>query len=187
MKKVKINLSPKKLTVFDENFNKVLGYLPLLALLVLFFVLVVGLVGAASSVKSRQHNNLKTVWQEWEPRHRELLDIKRGISTSKRHLKNLQNLVVSQNRGVYLLEGLLVALPENIWLESLHFKGDSTELSGYIVSWEEDSLVSLKKFIDNLQKERKFQELFARINIKDTKKINFRGREITQFFLECKK
>lgn len=187
MKKININLNPKKADNLSGIFAKALNYTPLLVLAVIFFALVLGAVETVSRVKSGRHKNLNDVWRQWEPKHREIVNVKREISALERQGKQIGELMLPQVDGIVLLEGLSSFLPDNIWLESLRFKDNSAQIRGYIVRWEEDTLASLEKFINRLREDESFKDNFKEVNIRDTQRVSFRGREVTQFFLEWKK
>ncbi len=187
IKKININLNPNKQNGIEEGFAKVLSYTPLLILLLLFFLLVTGVIEVVSQAKMSQKKRLSGVWQEWEPRHRDLMSLRRDTSALKRQKKEIKGVVSSEDTGIIFLEKVGSYLPENIWLDNLRFTEGLAQINGYIVRWEEDTLASLEKFINTLQEDESFQERFRQTNIRDTKRIMFRGKEVTQFFLECRK
>lgn len=187
MKKIKINLNPRKVDDSGGSFARALNYTPLLLLAVIFFALIFGVVEVVSQVKARRYKNISLTWQEWEPKHREIVNMKREISALERQEKRLEELMFAQDAGIILLEGLFSFLPDNIWLESLRFGGNSAQIRGYIVRWEEDALSSLEKFINNLMEDKDFKDNFKEVNVRETQRVRFRGREVTQFFLEWKK
>lgn len=186
MKKLKINLSPNKPTNLDENFSKILNYLPLLILGVVFFAFILGVFEIATFVKARQLNSLEKVWQDWEPKHNEMSGIKQRRLALRREKQDLKEITSPQDKS-FLLEAIFTVIPKNIWLQRVDYLQDSVKISGYILRWEEDTIASLESFIGGLQEFKSLFEQFNTISIKDAKTIDFRGREVTQFFLECKK
>ncbi len=186
MKKLKINLNPKKLTIFEQGFASVLNYLPLLILLVVFFSLVIGGIKAISLARTRQQSYLERSWQEWEPKYDQITSIKRRVSFLENQQEKLKKITSPKKTGIILLESVFFALPKNIWLEDFYFEDKLVQMKGYVVRWEQDSLASLEEFIGRLRAKKEFKEKFQKIDFK-TRKTDFRGREVTQFFIECKK
>ncbi len=187
MKRIKIDLNPKKSTVFGENFGKFLSYTPLLALVVVFFALLAVGIGVFSLVKAKQYDNYREMWQQWEPKGQQLIAVKRKLSSLKKEQKKIEEVVFPDITGLGLLEGVFSALSKNIWLEKLYFRKNMGNIKGYVVEWEKNPLVSLEGFINRLQQDEIFSKKFKKIEIQDTKNVNFNGAETTQFVLECRK
>lgn len=187
MKKVQINLNPKKLAAVDEKLKKVFAYSPALMLLVVFFALLITIIGLVAAARSRRYSKLEDAWARWEPKYSQVLEKKSAINNLRQEKRNLEEAFFSQEAGIILLEGLFSALPKNIWLSKLDFQNELVEIEGYALEWEEGALTSLRNFINALQENEKFQDRFGEARIKDTGSLDFRGREVTQFFLECKK
>ncbi|MCF7887259.1 MAG: hypothetical protein K9L71_02470 [Candidatus Omnitrophica bacterium] len=187
MKKIKINLNPKKPAIFDQGLEKALDYIPLLILLVIFFALLVGGVGLFSLTKAAKYNHYKNIWKKWESRSNQLAEIKRNRASLERELDRIKDVVTPGYTGVALLNSLFSALSKNIWFKNIFFEQKITKVEGYVVVWDKDPIVSLENFINNLQESEDFSKRFGRISIKDTKRINFNGVEVTQFIIECRK
>jgi Tfp pilus assembly protein PilN len=187
MKKIKINLNPRKPAIFDQGLGKVLDYIPLLMLLVVFFALLIGGIGLFSLTKAARYNHYQNIWKKWEAKSNQLAEIKRNRINLERDFNRIKDVVTPEYTGVTLLNNLFSALSKNIWFKNISFEQKMLEIEGYVVVWDKDPIVSLENFINNLQKNEDFSKKFKKINIKDTKKINFNGVEVTQFIIECKK
>ncbi|MFO8053287.1 MAG: hypothetical protein R6U54_04970 [Candidatus Omnitrophota bacterium] len=187
MKKIKINLNPKKPAMLDQGLGKALDYTPLLVLLVVFFALLVSGVGLFSLINATKYNNYEKLWKNWESKSNQLTKIKGNMSGLKREFNKISEVVTPQHTGVILLNSVFSALPKNIWLKSILFEQEITKVEGYVVEWDKDSLASLEDFINGLQENEGFSKKFTTIDIKDTERINFNGVEVTQFIIECKK
>ncbi|MCF7870674.1 MAG: PilN domain-containing protein [Candidatus Omnitrophica bacterium] len=187
MKKIAINLNPKKPDTFNQGLEKILDYTPLLAFLVIFFALIAGSVGAFSLVKAKKYNGYQNIWKKWEPKNNKLTKIKANLSGLKKESRKVEKAITPAYTGVNLLNSFFSALPKNIWLKNLHFTQKMINVEGYIVEWDKDSLASLENFIESLKANENFLQEFKRIDIKDTKKTDFNGVEVTQFIIECKK
>ncbi|MCF7873449.1 MAG: PilN domain-containing protein [Candidatus Omnitrophica bacterium] len=187
MKKLKINLNPRKPAVFGQGLGKVLDYIPLLILLVVFFALLVSGIGLFSLTKAAKYNGYKKIWKKWEPKSNQLADIKRDLSSLQREFNRIKDVLIPEYTGVMLLNSMFSALPKNIWFKNINFEQKAVEFEGYILKWDKDSLASLEDFINNLQENESFSKEFKTIDIKDTKRTNFNGVEVTQFIIKCKK
>jgi Tfp pilus assembly protein PilN len=187
MKKIKINLNPKKPAIFDQGLGKALDYTPLLILLVIFFALLVVGAGLFSLTKAARYNHYQNIWKKWESKSDQLVEIKRNRASLEREFNRIKDVVTPGYTGVTLLNSLFSALPKNIWFKNIFFQQKIIEVEGYVVAWDKDPIVSLENFINNLQKSEGFSKKFEKIAIKDTKKTNFNGVEVTQFIIECKK
>ncbi|MCF7869602.1 MAG: PilN domain-containing protein [Candidatus Omnitrophica bacterium] len=187
MKKIKINLNPRKPTIFDQGLGKALDYIPLLILLVIFFALLVGGIGLFSLTKAARYNHYRNIWKKWESRSSQLDEIKDNRDSLERELSRIKDVVAPKYTGITLLNNLFSALPKNIWFKNVFFEQEAIKVEGYIVAWDEDPIVSLENFINNLQESEDFSKKFERMSIKDTKRTNFNGVEVTQFIIECKK
>lgn len=187
MKKIKINLNPKKPAAFEQGFGKILDYTPLLILLVIALGLIIGAVAIFSGIKARQYSNYQKIWQEWKPKNNELVNVKRKISGLKKTSEKIKEVMLPDNTGKDLLKSLFAALSENIWFKKVQFENDKVDIEGYVLEWEKNPLVSLENFINQLQADQYFSKKFTNIDIKDTKSITFNGQEATQFIIECRK
>lgn len=185
MKKIKINLNPKKPATFEQGFGKILNYTPLLILLVTFFALVVIGVGVFSLAKAKEYNNYQSRWEEWEPKNKQLIEVKQELSGLEKTSEKIKEVLAPENTGIVLLESIFSSLPKNIWFKKLHFEKSLVNIQGYVVEWEKNPLASLENFINQLQKDKNFSKRFTKISIKDTKNINFNGVETTQFTIKC--
>jgi Tfp pilus assembly protein PilN len=187
MKKITINLNPKKSDTFNQGLEKALDYTPLLVFLVIFFALVTGSIGLLSSAKANKYNSYQSIWKKWQPKNNKLVEIKRSLSGLKKEFHKTEKATNPRYTGVTLLNGLFSALPKNIWFKNLRFDQKMVSIEGYIVEWDKDPLTSLENFIENLKTDKRFLEEFQKIDIKDTKRTGFNGVEVTQFIIECKK
>lgn len=187
MKKIAINLNPKKPDTFNQGLEKVLDYIPLLIFLVIFFALAAGSIGLFSLAKAKKYNNYQSIWEKWESKDNELTKIKRNLAGLKKESRKIEKVITPSYTGVTLLNGLFSALPKNIWFKNLRFDQKMISIEGYIVEWDKDPLTSLEHFIENLKTDKNFLQGFQKIDIKDTQKTDFNGVEVTQFSIECKK
>jgi hypothetical protein len=84
-----------------------------------------------------------------------------------------------------IFEDIFSSLPKNIWFNNISLKKDILDIRGYVVKLDEDYLVSLEKFINNLKAKQNFSSRFKKINIKDSQKNDFHGAEVLEFYIEC--
>jgi len=182
MEKIIINLNPKKT---DNKLDIVLFYQSLLKEFIKIFSFLVFLFFILIFINNLRYYNYKKNYKILEPDFNKINDIKKELSILEKKVSELRNIATPKIFISNILEDIYLSLPENIWLEDLSYK-NLINIKGYVVKLNEDPLISVNKFINNLQK-RNFYKIFNKINIKDSKKTNFYGVEVLEFSLQCAK
>ncbi|MCK5288166.1 MAG: hypothetical protein KAJ79_03820, partial [Candidatus Omnitrophica bacterium] len=60
-------------------------------------------------------------------------------------------------------------------------------IKGFVVKWQEDYLVSVDKFINNLINKEYSKSKFEKVNMTGSNQIKFNGIEVLEFSVKCKK
>ena len=96
-------------------------------------------------------------------------------------------MATSKHDIVLILGDVSSSLPKNIWFDGLNFKGETIDIRGYVVGWDEDYLISLDGFINSLREKDYFASKFSRVNIRKSTRERYNGVEALKFSIECKK
>jgi Tfp pilus assembly protein PilN len=182
MEKISINLSPRQEKIENILFRNISYYLTLgvagvigiMALLTIFLLLKTGMLKVYESK-----------WVKWERQFNELSKIKKDISELENEKKEFKKVLTPQYNVAKIFEDIYSSLSQNIWFESLSFKKDKLGIRGYILKLDEDYLISLEKFINNLKKKGYFTSKFRKINIKDSQQKDFSKTKVLEFVVEC--
>lgn len=182
MDKIHINLSPKQKKEENALFKKISYYISLGIFFLLAVIVVLGiLIAIRASVY--EYENVK--WGKWKEKYAELNKIKQDIKNLESDKNEFKKLLTPKNQMSDIFEDIFSSLPKNIWFNSMNLKKDTLEIRGCIVKVEEDYLVSLEKFVNNLKAKKYFSSRFKKINIKDSQRKDFNGAEILEFYIEC--
>ena len=182
MEKIIINLNPKKI---DDKLDIVLSYQPLIKGFLKLFSFFILLLFILIFINSLRYSNYKKIYKILEPDFNRINNIKKELSTLEKKVSELKNIVTPKVFVSDILEDIYLSLPENIWLENLDYK-DFINIKGYVVKLNEDPLISINKFIDNLKK-RNFYKIFKKISIRGSNKTTFYGVDVLEFNLQCAK
>ncbi len=187
MKKITINLNPRKQSNSGDFFQKTTPFTPLISLAaaaVLVLILALQLVVFKKAHTSSRVSHRERSWQDKADLIRQL---KKEIQELDSEKRSLEKLVAPEYEVARILDDLFSSTPKNVWFEHLKFQDDFIDLNGYVVKWDEDCLVTLDRFINLLRKKVYFSQKFSKVNIKDSQKVNFYGVEVLKFIIECKK
>ena len=187
MKKITINLSTQKETAVDSILENIVSYTPLVSLtatLVFAIILLLQLFIFKQGYEYAKHNRK---WQKWEGKYNLIRGIRKEISGLEDVKKRLGEILTPEYDTVFILGDIFSSLPKNVWFKELDFRGETIDLKGYVVRWNEDYLVSLDRFISSLREKEYFFSKFKKINIKESKKTTFNGLETVKFVIECRK
>lgn len=187
MNKISINLNPQKKDISADFLRNLTVYTPLmgLATIIIFFSIVLLQIFALN--RAHSYNVYKKKWKEWEDKFNLINALKKEISDLEASQEKLNKLIAPKCEAALISEDIFSSLPKNIWFESLNLKEGSLDLSGYVVKWDEDYLVSLDNFVNSLIEKSYFSSKFTKVNIRDSKKTEFNGVEVLKFTIECKK
>lgn len=182
MDNIYINLSPKRKkeeNIFLKDFSHYAG-LAAFFLLAIIIILVVFIVIRASVYK---YEDIK--WSKWKEKYETISKMKKDISGLESDRNEFKKILTPKNQMAKIFEDIFSALPKNIWFNNMGLKKDTLDIRGYVVKIDEDYLVSLEKFINNLKAKEYFSSRFKKINIKDSQKNDFNGAEVLEFYVEC--
>jgi len=182
MDKIYINLSPKQKREENALLKKISYYISLCTLLLLVIIIALGvLIGIKASVY--KYDEIK--WAKWKEKYTTLGGIKQDIVNLENEKNEFKKLLTPKNQMSDIFEDIFSSLPKNIWFNNMDLKKDTLDIRGYIVKIDEDYLISLEKFINNLKAKEYFSSRFKKINIKDSQKKDFNGAEVLEFYVEC--
>ncbi len=187
MKRIEIDLNPKKKHTLSEDFQKIVVFAPLAILLaaVIFILLIILQVVVVQ--KQAKLGGVRKQEEIWSEKASIVQAIRTDIFELEKEKNILQGVIVSEDEVAKILNDVFLSIPKNIWLEQFNLDEQSISLSGCVVRWKEDPLGSLEKFINSLRKKKYFSLKFKKVHIKDSKKVNFSGTEVLKFDIECKK
>ena len=182
MDNIYINLSPKQKK--EENiFVKDFSYYSGLAAIFLLAIIIALGVFIAMRAGVYKYEDIK--WSKWKERYETIEKIKKDIAGLEGDRNEFKRILTPKNQMAKIFEDVFSSLPKNIWFNTMGLKKDTLDIRGYVVKIDEDYLVSLEKFINNLKAKEYFNSRFKKINIKDSQKNNFNGAEVLEFYIEC--
>jgi len=186
MKKIEINLHPFKDKDKSNLVEKYLHtYFPLVGLGFIITLAVNLLLFSLTLFFNIPYRNLSKQWQELTPQVNALNSIKQELNSLKKEEKELRSLTTYKIDIAHTLFDLSCALPKNIWLANFHYEKDTLSLNGLVVKWKEDYLASIDRLIKNLKNRDYFSHTFKKIQLKDSQKDKFFGREVMKFKIVC--
>lgn len=182
MDKIYINLSPKQKKEGNAALRNISYYISIGIFVLLVIIVALGiLIAVRASVY--EYNNVR--WAKWKEKYATLDKIKQGIRSLENDKNDFKKLLTPKNQMSNIFADIFSSLPKNIWFNSMNLKKDTLDIRGYVVKVDEDYLVSLEKFVNNLKAKEYFSSRFKKINIKDSQKKEFNGAEILEFYVEC--
>lgn len=189
MKKIIINLLPSR---GGETADKILGvvfkYIPFVFLALVVSVLLNIFLFPVGSFSQLRYKKMEAEWKKLEPEAKAVAALKEEVQALQSVKDEYRKLFSGDTKISRLFADLFAALPKNIWLEQITFQGKELSLSGCVVKWKEEYLLSLDKFIKNLNKSEYFSTVFKdKISLKNSRKSTFSNVEIVKFQIECKK
>jgi Tfp pilus assembly protein PilN len=182
MDKIYINLSPKQKKEGNDAIRNVSPYLGLAIFALLGIIIIVGVV-IAMRASVLKYTDIQ--WSKWKERYSTLSRIEQDIANLGKDKNEFTKMLTPKNQMANMFGDIFSSLPKNIWFNSMNLKKDALDIRGYVVKIDEDYLVSLEKFINNLKSKEYFNSKFKKINIKDSQKKDFNGTEVLEFYLEC--
>lgn len=182
MDKIYINLNPKQKKEGNAVLKKI-SYLLGLSILLLLVIIIA--FGVLISIKASVYKYDDIKWAKWKEKYTTLNRIKQDVANLENEKNEFKKLLTPKNKMSNIFEDIFSSLPKNIWFNSMNLKKDTLDIRGYVVKIEEDYLVSLEKFINNLKVKEYFSSRFKKINIKDSQKKDFNGAEVLEFYVEC--
>ena len=187
MKKIVINLSPKKEKITGVILQNMVSYTPLAGVITSFVLILILLLQLFIFRQNYEYKNYNQRWKKWESKYNSIKKIKEEISRLKEEKGEIEEITTSQYDIVFVLSDVFSSLPKNVWFKELIFKEGSIDLKGYVVIWGEDYLISLDRFINSLREKEYFVSRFSKVDIKESQKVTFNGLETTKFIIECRK
>ncbi|MCK4917486.1 MAG: PilN domain-containing protein [Candidatus Omnitrophica bacterium] len=185
--KIIINLNPKKEQSSGSFSQKLISFTPLVILsnICIFIVLLLLQFFIISQIRSVNITNNK--WKEWEIKSNAINLIKSDINNLQKEKIKLENVVNPKNDTALILDEIYASLPKNIWFNKLSFTEENMVIKGFVVKWQEDYLVSVDKFINNLINKEYSKSKFEKVNMTGSNQIKFNGIEVLEFSVKCKK
>lgn len=187
MKKISINLNPQKENVTAAVLEKIVSYTPLAGLTAVLVLVLIVFLQMFVFKQTYDYSKYNKKWRMWEGKYEEMKKIKKGIAKLEKEKNKLEEIAAPKYDIVFILEDIFSSLPKNIWFEKLEFEKGAINLRGYVVTWDEDYLVSLDRFINSLRENEYFSSKFIKLSIKESKRTIFNGVETLKFIIECKK
>lgn len=187
VKKISINLNPQKKNITSAVLQDILSYTPLVGLSAAAIFVVILLLQVFTLKKSHTVSVYNKEWVQWEDKADLIAKVKKEIIDLENERIVLQKLVTPKNDVALILENIFSSLPKNIWFDKIDCEEELVVLAGYVVRWQEDSLVSLDKFINALRKKEYFSSKFGKINIRESRVAKVNKVEVLEFSIECRK
>lgn len=182
MDKIYINLSPKQ----EKTETAVLSNLPYyLSMAIAGCFIIVVLLGIFIVIRMGVSRYYQGKWSKWKEQYTTLSKIKNEISRLEVQKNELNKILTPQNQMAKIFNDIFASLPQNVWFSSMALKKDSLDMKGYVVKVDEDSLLSLEKFINNLKSKEYFSSKFKKVNIKNSQETGFNGIQVLEFDVEC--
>ena len=187
MKKISINLSPQKEDVTSVVLQKMISYTPTVGLSLVVFSALLLLLQIFIAKQTYTYGGCEKKWEGLEDKYNLIEGIKEEIRALEEEKQKLEKVATPEHNIVLILGDIFSSLPKNIWFDGLNFKGETIDMRGYVVGWNEDYLISLDGFINSLREKDYFSLKFSRVNIKKSAKEKYNGAETLKFSIECKK
>ena len=185
--KIVINLNPKKEQSSGLFLQKIISSTPLIILATIFIFIVILFQQFFIMNEIHSVNIKKNKWKEWGTKSNEINLIKSDINNLQKEKIKLENVVNPKNDTALILDEIYASLPKNIWFNKLSFTEENMVIKGFVVKWQEDYLVSVDKFINNLINKEYSKSKFEKVNMTGSNQIKFNGIEVLEFSVKCKK
>ncbi len=182
MDKIYINLNPKQKKEKSDFLKEFLYYVAISTVILLAVLVVLWIfIGIRASIY--KYEGVK--WSKWKEKYETIDRIKKDISVLEGDKIEFKKILTPKNKIAGIFADIFSSLPKNIWFNNISLKKDILDIRGYVVKLDEDYLVSLEKFINNLKAKQNFSSRFKKINIRDSQKNDFHGAEVLEFYIEC--
>ncbi|MCM8756783.1 MAG: PilN domain-containing protein, partial [Candidatus Omnitrophica bacterium] len=132
------------------------------------------------------YRGLVKQWSLLKPQVNNIESLKREISYFKNQKTQYESILTHKIKFSPLLADIYASLPDNLWLEEISFKNKVVSLSGCVLRWKEDYLVSIDRFIKSMEKALYISQLFKQVELKTSRKIDFFGVEVMNLDIELK-
>jgi len=187
MKKVVINLNPRKGKISSLALQNIVSYTPLVAIgavlgLVLLLLLNLAILKEAASLAIYNKR-----WKDWSEKAQTIQEAKLLMGKLKAEKDTLEKILTPDYQMAVVLGDIFASLPKNIWFGEFDFHDQALKIEGYVVKWNQDYLASLDEFIKSLRQKEYFSLKFASLKIVESEKLDFNGQEVLKFIIECKR
>lgn len=187
MKKIIINLNPAKPPESSPASKTLDKFVPfVLVLLILLAVFNIFFFGLINFFRLTQ-GSLKKTLKDLQPQVKEVQTAREDLAQINKEKKDYQAALVNDFLVSRVMADAYAAMPINIWLKSFVFGNDSLTLEGAVVQWKEDQMVSLNRFIQELNKKEYFTQKFKTVGLKSYRTNKLQAAETIEFRIECTK
>jgi len=189
---IEINLLPEDLVVKSRvqnpggpglKFEKkyIIFALPLLLVL---FILIHFVLGAALIYKNTQLNSLNKKWTSLEAQRSALGSFQgaRGILTQDATL--IQQLSKQRVDWAGKLNKISLGLPSGVWLTELTVNQNDLTLKGSVISLQKEEMNLIDKFMDALKDDPVFFADFSSLEVGQVQKKQLGGYEVADFTIK---
>jgi len=182
MKKIEINLYPYSSS--QKWWNKLFErFFPFVFFVVFFAIIINILFSILTGLVSLSLNRANKEWSKNSPQIKEIKGLKKEIETLRIKKMDLDTLSQERVDLSHLFAEIYASLPKNIWLDKISYTDGSLSLAGYAVKWKKDCLASIDSFVKQLKRKEYIASLFDNLILKDTKRMEYRGRKVTYFIV----
>ena len=188
MKKIEINLYPSVKSASESKYFKYIKkYFPI-AFIALAGCIVINIaIFFLQGIFNLPYGQLKVKWEQVSPQVNAINEFKKNIDLLRTRRSEYDELAGHTIEASRFFADIVKALPKNVWIDDVWLSDEGISFIGYAVEWKEDYAVSINSFIKNLQQEEYFTTVYSKIKLKSQEKINWAGREIARFEIECRK
>ncbi len=184
---IEINLLPEELRQKKHH----LGLEPdsLLYLIPLAFGILIAVhiyLVAASVIAGYQLRSLGNKWNALEPQRKMVENINKEYTGFTRDSAAIRQLLKDRVIWSEKLNLLSLDLPPGIWFNEINISEKGFSVKGSVFSLTRQELGQIKKFLDNLEKDRNFFVNFADLELGPVQKVSIGSYEVAEFTINGK-
>jgi Tfp pilus assembly protein PilN len=184
---IKINLLPEELRQKKQH----LGFEPdsLLYLIPLVFGILIVVhiyLAAAGIIAGYQLRSLSSKWEKLEPQRKMVENINKeytGLTQDSAAVHKLLKERVSWSEKLNLLS---LDLPPGIWFNEINISEKGLTVKGSVISLTKQELGEIRKFLDNLEKDKDFFADFISLELGPVQKVSIGSYEVAEFTISGK-
>ena len=187
MKKVIINLNPRKEKISGLALQNVVSYTPVAAISAILLLVLLLLLNVVILKQAASYRVYNKHWREWSQKAKTIQEAKVLLDKLKIEKSQLEKILTPDYQMAVVLEDIFASLPKNVWFGEFDFHDQDLRIEGYIVKWNQDYLATLDEFVRSLRKKEYFSSRFGNLKIAGSEKVDFNGQEVLKFIIECRR
>jgi Tfp pilus assembly protein PilN len=187
MKKIIIDLNPTKPEEESPAIKALNKYMPLVIILLLLVIMANIFIFAVVNVFEISYKSLAKTLKTLSSQSQDVQSSRDIMANLAKEKKEYEQIATKNDSLANLMAETATLIPDTLWLTNFSFNNDALTLEGSALRSEQDSMIALNKFIQDLAKSSAFTERFKNIGLKNYRKTKKFNIETMDFRIECVK